>query len=65
MMIKFREEFGVCSDGTEYFPTATWEYTKDQYKACRDNNVPVVVYEMFWPGYEELVKERIKILQKS
>ncbi len=56
---------GVCSDGTQYHPTATWEYAIDQYKACRDNNVPVVVYEMFWPEYEELVKERIKILLKS
>ncbi len=56
---------GVCSDMSYIHPNYVWSYSIGHYQTCRDRGISVLVYEMFWPGYEELVKERIKILQKS
>ena len=56
---------GLEADSPDLHPNYIWQYAIGQYQASAKHHVPVAVYEPFVPGFEALVKERIKILEDS
>ena len=55
---------GLYADAPELGPLASWEYAIGQYRVCKEYKVPVLIVEAFYPGYENLVKERLEIITK-
>lgn len=53
---------GLGSELLSVSPRYKWEYAIGQYQLCVEHRIPVVIYQAFYPSWEEITQERLEII---